>query len=306
MPEPHSTRYASAGESGPARAGFLALSLLGVLGVGLLDYFTGTEVRLYALYFLPLCLGAWFGSTAWMAGLVTICAFTWGISNHLAGLMYDEPSVWPLNIASSAAGFGAVGVLVGMLRRSLDTERMMSRIDPVTSIWNSRVLKERIEDETHRQRRSGRPFVLAYMDMDDFKSVNDTWGHTTGDRVLRTVGERLQSGIRAIDTAARLGGDEFVVLLPETDLEEGKAVLTRLHSIVTAALVEAGTSSGVSIGAAAFDAPPAGYENAVRLADAVMYEVKHSGKNGVLVRPALQIRLPSCGSETAGVGQPCV
>lgn len=287
-----------------ARWGFLVLSFAGVVAVGFVDYFTGFQVRVYALYFVPLCLGAWFGNSLSTAGLVTICAFTWSVSNHLAGLRYDDPLIWPLNFLINATGFGTVGALVRMLRRSLDSERVMSRTDALTSLWNSRVMTERIDAEISRQRRSGRPFVLAYMDMDDFKKVNDLLGHSSGDNLLRAIGERLRTGSRATDTAARLGGDEFMLLLPETGIDEGKTVLARIHALLWDVLAGSVPGTGVSIGAVSFEGVQISTEEAIRLADSVMYEVKRSGRNGILLKTAAEVVLPSC-EEAASWDEPC-
>jgi diguanylate cyclase (GGDEF)-like protein len=269
-----------------ARRSAFALSLAGIILVGVVDYFTGFEIRVYALYFVPLCFGAWFGRGTGTTILTVLCAFTWALSNHLSGLRYDSPWTWPVNAGFNAVGFGTVGYLVGRLRSSLGRERIMSRTDHLTSLWNGRVLIERIEAEIARQKRTGRPFVLAYMDLDDFKSVNDRYGHSRGDLVLKDFGESIHSNSRSTDTAARVGGDEFALLLPETGIEEGRQVLERLHEKMSSVLAGAGPGTGVSIGAAAFDSPPVDALEAIKLADSLMYRAKHAGKNRMLITPA--------------------
>jgi len=268
----------------PGGAMPLVFSLTGILLVGALDYMTGIEIRVYALYFVPLCFGAWYGTARTAAVLTVLCAFTWTLSNHLSGVHYASPWAWPLNIGFNGVGFGVVSYLVARLRTSLGKERVLSRTDPLTSLWNGRVFREKVQEEIVRQGRMRRPFVLAYLDVDGFKRINDLHGHSGGDLALRRISAALRADSRSTDTAARLGGDEFGLLLPETDLEEGGSVLERVHEKLTEALAGFGQDPGMSMGAAVFETPPADVEQAVMLADSLMYESKRSGRHNLVIR----------------------
>ena len=101
--------------------------------------------------------------------------------------------------------------------------RASSRSDPLTGVANSRVFLELLKREIARARRYKRPLTLAYLDLDNFKSVNDILGHAMGDKVLQTVVSTVNANIRVTDVVGRLGGDEFVLLLPETDMQGARS-----------------------------------------------------------------------------------
>jgi two-component system cell cycle response regulator len=131
----------------------------------------------------------------------------------------------------------------------------LSTTDPLTGLPNHRALQTLLEQECDRARRYGHPLSLLFFDGDRFKQVNDRYGHAIGDVVLRELGERVRSVMRAGDTVGRFGGEEFLVFLPETDLQEAKNVAERLRSAVAALPlashdVEGGIAVTVSIGVA--------------------------------------------------------
>jgi diguanylate cyclase (GGDEF)-like protein len=131
--------------------------------------------------------------------------------------------------------------------------------------------------------------TLAYIDLDNFKAVNDTLGHERGDVMLRRTAELLQQSIRMGDVSARFGGDEFVVLLPETGPEGARALLERLRSLLAETFGQSPCPITVSIGAVSFAVPPQESEELVRQADAALYAAKSAGKNRLslhVVRPS--------------------
>src|SRR5207247_8805845 len=98
--------------------------------------------------------------------------------------------------------------------------------DPLTSVLNARAFSHELAQELSRNRRYGRPLALIYLDLDDFKSVNDAHGHATGDAVLRLVADAMRGAVRQADVVGRLGGDEFAGLMPETDGDVAPAAAT--------------------------------------------------------------------------------
>src|SRR5712664_2510565 len=128
-------------------------------------------------------------------------------------------------------------ILIKRLRRQLLEKqnhysilRNLAMIDPLTGLYNRRFAEQRLTAEVARSERRGHPLTVLTLDLNNFKEINDTYGHPAGDQVLQEFGSRLNKVIRGSDLAVRLGGDEFLVLLPECTLEQLKLVLERLSS----------------------------------------------------------------------------
>ena len=158
--------------------------------------------------------------------------------------------------------------------RELAAEQLhrLSTIDPLTGIANYRQLIDRLQAEIDRSQRTGRPFALLFLDLDDFKSINDRFGHLVGNRALRRVVEILRFSCRAIDTPARFGGDEFVVILPETD----EAAAEQLSQRITDRLARDTETPliRVSLGVAAYPHSAETLEALLVAADRNLYEMK--------------------------------
>ncbi len=162
----------------------------------------------------------------------------------------------------------------------------LSTTDMLTGLPNHRALHLLLEKECERARRFGHPLSLLFFDGDRFKQVNDTYGHAVGDVVLRELGERARSVLRAGDTVGRFGGEEFLVLLPETGEQEALLVAERLRRGVAACPlaareVEGGVAVTVSIGVASYPTDGATGSSVREQADQAMYWAKRLGRNQV-------------------------
>jgi diguanylate cyclase (GGDEF)-like protein len=170
------------------------------------------------------------------------------------------------------------------LRKAYNTNRELARVDFVTGAVSIRYFYALAKNEIGRSVRYQRPFTFAYIDMDNFKAINDRLGHSTGDLVLRAVTESIQRQIRVSDTLARLGGDEFALLLPETGEEEARKVILRVHTNLVNEMLKNGWMVSFSVGVVTYTQPPSSVDEMVKLADSAMYTVKMNGKNGVAYR----------------------
>lgn len=170
------------------------------------------------------------------------------------------------------------------LRESEERYRLLSLTDSLTGLFNSRYLRERLQIELERAQRYARPLALLVLDCDNFKRINDTYGHLEGDKVLMQLARIIAAGVRRTDSGYRYGGEEFVVLLPETGLPAALLFAERLRAQFAAAVVS--TESGaefsctVSIGAAEL-LPGENGEDLIRRADEACYCAKGRGKNCV-------------------------
>lgn len=254
-----------------------------LLAIGFVDYATGIEVRLFPLYFIPVSLVAWrFGIAG---GIVTSFATTaaWEFANRSAGRVYSSDWIGPFNLVAMLSAFLTISALAAAQRRNLDRESSLARLDALTGAANGRSFFELAEREIARVRRTRSPLTLAYLDIDNFKTINDTLGHPAGDEVLIATASLLRSSCRATDSVARLGGDEFALLLPDTTEEAAHIVLTKIRDRFRATSESRGWSLSLSVGAVTCLEPPTSVEELLKHADGLMYEVKRSGKNSYRV-----------------------
>ncbi|MBX3069887.1 MAG: GGDEF domain-containing protein [Thermomicrobiales bacterium] len=161
-----------------------------------------------------------------------------------------------------------------------------SRTDPLTGLANRRAIEERFSAELQRAARFNHPLSIGMIDIDDFKAINDTWGHQSGDDVLRHVAHRLELELRQIDVVGRYGGEEFLMLLPETAVEGAWIAADRVvRSIREMAPQGAGEprSVTISIGLASFPDHGRSEADLIAATDAALYAAKRAGKNQVAV-----------------------
>lgn len=168
-----------------------------------------------------------------------------------------------------------------LLSQALEREKDDARLDFLTRIANRRAFYEIASTEAARARRYQRPLTLIYIDLDNFKTVNDTLGHDVGDELLIEVAATLRSNLRTTDTVARLGGDEFALLLPETDQGAALLVINKVQEVLLESMRRRNWPVTFSIGLASFPVPPESVEEMVKQADAIMYSVKLKGKNSI-------------------------
>ncbi len=182
------------------------------------------------------------------------------------------------------------------LKQYLDSCQEAAFTDHLTGLANRRRFERQLEREVARTGRYGRPFCLLLIDIDNFKDVNDTFGHEAGDEALRGVANVIQSGTRGIDTGARIGGDEFAVILPETSLELGLEVAERLRSAIAALDAPHGARISASLGVAELPACAHTGDELRAAADAALYEAKRSGRDRAACAPTADAnRTPALG-----------
>ncbi|MFN3480058.1 MAG: diguanylate cyclase [Thermodesulfovibrionales bacterium] len=162
--------------------------------------------------------------------------------------------------------------------------RQLATIDGLTGLYNHRAFQEKIETEIERARRFGSKVSLLMMDIDNFKRLNDTYGHNMGDEVLRRIGCKIVENVRHIDFAARYGGEEFAVVLPETNLEGAKITAERIREAIKDYRITHGKnliSVTVSIGVSTYPDSASSRMDLIEKADSALYEAKRSGKDRV-------------------------
>ena len=253
-----------------------------ILGLGIIDYLTGTELSLSFFYLIPVAMAAWaLGKYTGFAYSVTSAAI-WLISNVLSGETFSFAVIGVWNTLIRFGFFGVVTVLLAELHSALESERLLANTDPLTGALNRRSFNEIAEKKMITAELNRRPYTMVYIDLDDFKVVNDKFGHAIGDRVLKAVADTIQGQIRSTDFLARLGGDEFALLLVDLGQEGAHRIVQRLHQAMLDKMkMHAWEGTTFSIGVLTFLTMPASVDEMVSLTDTLMYEVKNGGKNAI-------------------------
>lgn len=263
------------------RAKIISLAACGVAVVGAVDFFTGYELSLSLFYLGPVALATWYGGRRQGIAIAMLSCAVWYAAELAAGAQYSHPAIPVWNALVRLGFFLITSLLLSALRKSLLGEQYLARTDALTELYGRRAFEERLRHDLVLAQRRSSAISLAYVDLDDFKAVNDTRGHAEGDQVLRAVGRVLRDSVREADTAARIGGDEFALVLPDTDRPGAEQVISKLGSRLQEALRAGAWPVTCSIGVTTFMDPAISPEQAIAAADALMYEVKRSGKGAV-------------------------
>lgn len=167
--------------------------------------------------------------------------------------------------------------------------KSLSSTDELTGLFNKRFFNKQMSIEIARTQRTGEPFCLVFIDLDNFKTVNDTLGHAKGDTFLTRLCAEMTSNIRPTDFACRFGGDEFAVILPATSLRDGIMIADRWHKLILRVATEMHLPVSSSIGVDEFDAScKLGADDFLHRVDAYLYEAKRTGK-GRIAHPKVEI-----------------
>jgi diguanylate cyclase (GGDEF)-like protein len=187
-----------------------------------------------------------------------------------------------LELLDSIAPQIAVAVDRMALRDQAGEYAQLSITDPLTGLLNRRYIEKRLSEEINRSDRSGAPVTFMMLDVDEFKSYNDRYGHPAGDEALEVIGHVLRENLRGADVAARYGGEEFSVLLPETSVEEAEAIAERIRRHVEVTKFPKRKVT-VSIGIAPLGGNIGTVKELVSAADVALYEAKRDGRNNVKI-----------------------
>jgi diguanylate cyclase (GGDEF)-like protein len=185
---------------------------------------------------------------------------------------------------------GSLAFLLMHKERADEESSRLATTDPLTGVFNRRTFIELAEQELARTRRAGSSLSLMMLDLDHFKSVNDTYGHLTGDEVLVAFTRLIRDCVRRGDLVVRYGGEEFCVLLPATTLSAANALAERMRAVTAATTLTAKPFKvTVSIGLTAYTGTPdATVEDLLAVADEALYRAKDEGRNRVVVLPLKQ------------------
>lgn len=256
---------------------FLISGFVLAISIGAIRYLTGPELALSLFYLIPISLTTW--KVGRGAGI--FISFTSAVSWLLADLLmlheFSNPIIPFLNETFRLIVFLIITYTLFGLKTLLESQKALARTDPLTGIANRRAFFELAQIELQKARRFKHPISILYLDLDNFKNINDRFGHHTGDSLLCLVAESIKKSIREIDKIARFGGDEFVIMLSET--KSSYSVAVKIQKKLLKAVKNKKWPVTFSIGAATFKRPPGSVDELIKKADSLMYSAKEKGKN---------------------------
>jgi diguanylate cyclase (GGDEF)-like protein len=264
-----------------SQAAILAMGSLFIAVLGVIDYVTGPDLSLFIFYLVPVSLATWFSGSGAGIALSVLSAVAWSLADILDVHPGRNAAIPYWNLFTELSFFFVASSVLAGLRSSMEREQKLGRLDYLTGAVNSRYFAELADREIQRALRYNHIFTAAYLDLDNFKAVNDNKGHQEGDRLLKLVVATIADSVRATDIVARLGGDEFLILFPETDSAMAQAAIEKIRERLLELMIANGWPVTCSFGLVTFDSAPQSVNHLVKLADAVMYEVKNSGKDGL-------------------------
>lgn len=254
-----------------------------IAAIALGDYFSQqVGVRLGPLYLMPITLTCWRLNLQIGLALGFLAALIVAITTCIVSPHQIPIGAIAGNLALNAFSLGMIAGIVATARHSVEGERHTARRDDLTGALTRVAFEQQAETMMATAAAQLRPLLLAYLDLDGFKSVNDGLGHDAGDRVLRCFGAEARAALAPMDCFARLGGDEFAALVSLASAESALETAERLHGRLTEALAATGLKVTCSMGV--LIVPPEGradLDSLMREADRLMYAVKHGGKGGI-------------------------
>lgn len=214
-----------------------------------------------------------------------------GVEDMLTGLDAgaDDFLTKPFNAQELTARLRSGMRVLELQRGLLDAQEALRRhatLDHLTGLWNRRMLLEQLDRELNRVRREKRPLSVIMVDIDRFKSVNDTHGHAAGDDVIRATARTLQSQVREYDFVGRYGGEEFIILVPGCDTNDARTIAERVRARVEADPIVTGKESlrvTASFGLASTAVAGLDPSALIQAADEALYRAKTGGRNRVEV-----------------------
>jgi len=268
--------------SSPKNSWLLAIVAVALLGcIGLIHYLLRPQFTLSLTYLIPVGFASWYVGTRYGLFLSVLSVATWIFVEIASNQPYSPFMTYCLYAVARLSFCVGVTLLLGRFKTALSVERTLSRVDYLTGAVNWRSFYESASMEIERCNRYGCSFTIAYIDIDNFKDLNDRFGHTTGDNVLQAIANTVKINIRKVDIVARLGGDEFVILFPETSEVAASAAIQKIKNAFEQHKYLKKFSVTFSIGILTCKACPPSVDSTITLADSLMYSAKKRGKNEI-------------------------
>jgi len=256
------------------------IGVLMTIFLGCINHLTGYEISFSIFYLLPIIFVSWFGKRTHgvIASVFSAEALMWAdlSSDHF----YSNFAIPVWNSIMVLGFFLLITFSFAEIKKLLTKEQLLARVDPLTGLANSRAFDERATNEINRSIRFARPFSIAFIDIDNFKQVNDMLGHSQGDNLLQSIAKTIKDNTRSIDIVSRVGGDEFVIFFSETNEKNAKEAINKVRERLFIMVKNNNLPVTFSIGVVTCY-KSCNLDELIKAADNLMYSVKRSGKNRI-------------------------
>jgi diguanylate cyclase (GGDEF)-like protein len=257
----------------------VVLGLAIIAGLTAFKLTAGHSVTLIDFLFIPVVGVGWFARARWCGYFTATVAAT---SSAAVAMLAETQASFGAAALSAIARltlYLVVLQLLGMMRQERAAHQHAAATDSLTGVSNASAFAALAGAEIERSQRYVHELSLAFLDVDDFKQINDRLGHIEGDHVLRQISHMLLAVVRSVDSVGRVGGDEFTVLMPETNAASAKVVVERLRAQLGRVKTADGMPISCSIGLVTFARPPASIKELMAAGDELMYRAKQGGKD---------------------------
>lgn len=258
------------------------VAVFSVFLIGYLHYFVGPLFEFHLFFFIPIIIASWFISQFFSYLILMLVIALWTLGDYL--IIKGTTNLFPFvfNAIMHALIIIYLNYLLGYIRQLLIKESQLAREDSLTKIPNRRGFYEYGETAFSTANRLQLPITSIFIDLDEFKSINDTYGHKIGDQVLYETAQTIKESIRKTDVVGRLGGDEFCIILLNVGSKQAKDFSESLRNKLNEKLGHHGWKPTFSMGVVSYESTPVSFQDLIQRADSLMYQVKKNGRNGYL------------------------
>ena len=258
---------------------YFILGLILSVSITIIRYITGPKFEIDQFYLIPIIIVTWYAGRNTGIIISTISILLWIVFDFFTMQSLALGLTLGLNLIFKLLIFFLIIQLIHRTRELINSLQDLSETDPLTRISNRRSFLVFANRELYRAKRYGSLLTLIYIDLDNFKNVNDPLGHSIGDSLLKKVANILKETTRKTDVVARMGGDEFCLLLTETDMESSIKVYRKIENKIRQMMLENNWQVTLSAGVVTFQDKPDDVKEMISVTDEIMYKIKRTGKD---------------------------